>query len=345
MRRTRAATGSLRPTLRRFSRLAVAAALCADLAALALANVTAPVRMALAGPVAGCLLLLTRRAAAWRPTRPWWCTGLNLPSWKPPGPSWACRMANHIREQERRRLGQDLHDSLGPTLAAVVMQTDAACSLMATDPRAARNAIIGLKGETRNAMAEVRRLAHARREPVLQGMSLGCALRAQAARFGYATGGGLAVRVDAPDSEPLPEAITLAAYRIACEALTNVAKHARARSATVRVWPAPGGAAIWLEITDDGTGLPPEPCPGFGLDSMRQRARELGGMCTIENAVPHGTRVLAVLPIKPATAAAAAVTPATGAQARRLPGGAANGARGRTTIRRAPERSTGALPP
>jgi two-component system NarL family sensor kinase len=251
------------------------------------------------------------------------------------------RRTAEIREQERRRFGQDLHDSLGPTLAAVLMRADAACSLIVTDPAAARGALIGLTGETRNAIAEVRRLAQSPGDPALRDMSLACALGAQAARFGRASAGRLAVRVDACDSEPLPQAISLAAYRIACEALTNVARHSRARSATVRLRPAAGGTAVWLEITDDGTGLPARLRPGVGLDSMRQRARELGGTCTIENAAPRGTRVLAILPTEPAATGDIAGLPAS-APPRRRRGGAA----GRRFSRYASgSRSMGALPP
>jgi two-component system NarL family sensor kinase len=281
MRRTRAAVESLPSTLRRSSRLALAAALCADLAALALADVTAPARIALVGLVAGVLLLRPRRAGG------------------QPAQASRSRMAD-LREQERRRLGQDLHDSLGPTLAAVLMRADAASSLIVSDPSAARSALNGLTDEARSAITKVRTLAQSPGNPDLRDMSLACALGAQAARLGRASAGRLVVRVDASDDESLSQTIALAAYHIACEALTNVAKHSRARSATVRLRPALGGTAVRLEITDDGTGLPVQPRSGVGLNSMRQRARELGGTCTIENAAPCGTRVLAILPAKPA---------------------------------------------
>lgn len=281
MSRTRETTESPMSTPRRFSQLVLAAALCADLAALALADVTAPARIALVALVAG-VLLLRPRCAGGQPARASW------------GP-----LAD-LREQERRRFAQDLHDSLGPTLATVLMRADALSSLIVTDPAAARSALIGLTAEARNAMTEVRRLAQSPSDHALQDTSLACALDAQAARFGSASAGRLDVRIEASDDEPLSQTIALAAYRIACEALTNVAKHSRARSATVRLGPALGGTAVRLEITDDGTGLPAQPRSGVGLDSMCQRARELGGTCTIENATPRGTRVLAILPTEPA---------------------------------------------
>jgi signal transduction histidine kinase len=107
---------------------------------------------------------------------------------------------------------------------------------------------------------------------------------------------GLRVTVEAPEELPaLPAAVEVAAYRIALEALTNVARHAEARICTVRL--AVNGA-LELEITDDGRGIDPTRRVGVGLSSMRERAVELGGACRVEPAPTGGTRVRASLPLE-----------------------------------------------
>lgn len=93
----------------------------------------------------------------------------------------------------------------------------------------------------------------------------------------------------------MPAAVEVATYRIVQEALTNVAHHARARACRVRL---SLGDELELEITDDGIGLSEDRRPGVGLSSMRERAAELGGACTIEPAGARGgTRLLARLPL------------------------------------------------
>jgi signal transduction histidine kinase len=90
--------------------------------------------------------------------------------------------------------------------------------------------------------------------------------------------------------------VEAAAYRIAVEAMTNISRHAGARHATVAV--AVDGGRLRLEITDNGTGLPGAFRAGVGISSMRERAAELGGHCTVGPASPCGTRVAADIPLE-----------------------------------------------
>ena len=87
----------------------------------------------------------------------------------------------------------------------------------------------------------------------------------------------------------------MAAYRIACEALTNVIRHARATTCHIRLTL---DDELHIEIVDDGVGFTDERRVGVGLISMRERAEELGGTCLITAAPGHGVRVLATLPVK-----------------------------------------------
>jgi signal transduction histidine kinase len=125
------------------------------------------------------------------------------------------------------------------------------------------------------------------------------AIREDAARYGTlaANTHGLAIGIEAPDSlPPMPAAVEVAAYRIVQEALTNVVRHAHARTSWVRV---NMGEALRVEVTDDGLGLPALRHIGVGLLSMRERAEELGGTCIVERHPAGGTRVLARLPLVP----------------------------------------------
>jgi two-component system NarL family sensor kinase len=107
------------------------------------------------------------------------------------------------------------------------------------------------------------------------------------------------------DLEGLPAAVEVAAYRIASEALTNAVRHAGATAVDVLLRATPG--ALVLRVEDDGCGIRPDAVRGVGLSSMRERATELGGWCTVTPCA-RGTVVLAHLPFV-GTAAAAGVLP------------------------------------
>lgn len=200
------------------------------------------------------------------------------------------------REEERRRLRRDLHDGLGPQLASLILKSDAARNLMPHDPDAAATLLVELKTQTQTAITDIRRLVYNLRPPPLDELGLVAALREHAAA--NSTADDLHVSVEAPESlPPLPAAVEVAAYRIALEALTNVARHANARRCVLRITL---DHALLLEISDDGTGLPQGYHAGVGLTSMRERAEELGGTCEIGLAPGGGTRVLARLPLPPA---------------------------------------------
>ena len=202
------------------------------------------------------------------------------------------RLVN-AREEERRRLRRDLHDGLGPQLATLTLKLDAARNLLAEEPKAADALLAGLKTETRAAISDIRRLVYDLRPPALDELGLVPAIREGATNYAP---NGLSVSVEAPESlSPLPAAVEVAAYRIAQEALTNVARHAGARACRIRLSISDG---LELEISDDGIGLPEDHPAGVGLSSMRERAAELGGTCVVEPGPAGGTCVLARLPLE-----------------------------------------------
>jgi signal transduction histidine kinase len=198
------------------------------------------------------------------------------------------------REEERRRLRRDLHDGLGPHLASLALTLDAARGLLRRDPAAAETVLVGLREQTQQAVADIRRIVNDLRPPALDDRGLIAALREHAARYAHT---GLQVIIDAPGQlPPLSAAVDLAAYRIAAEAVTNTARHARAGHCSVSLTADAVTGLIRLEIVDDGCGLPASYRPGTGQSSMKARASELGGRCSIDSEPGAGTRVIARLP-------------------------------------------------
>jgi signal transduction histidine kinase len=199
------------------------------------------------------------------------------------------------REEERRRLRRDLHDGLGPSLGAVVLRIDTARNLVGNDPDEADRLLRSARTDVAAALADVRRLVHDLRPPALDDLGLVGAVRQQAERL-------LAPRVTAEvtagprtRTEDLPAAVEVAAYRIASEALANVAKHASARTCRVDLVRDADGALV-VTVSDDGRGIAPGAPAGVGLVSLRERAAELGGRCTVECPATGGTVVRALLP-------------------------------------------------
>ena len=204
------------------------------------------------------------------------------------------------REEERRRLRRDLHDGLGPALAAMSFKLDAVHNLADRDPNAVKKLIAELKSQMQDALTDIRRIAYDLRPPALDELGLVGALKEHIASCNQAQ--GVHITLEAPESPPpLPAAVEVAAYRIALEAMTNVSRHAGARHCSVRL-SLPGD--LCLEVTDDGRGLPNAVRAGVGLTSMRERAEELGGTCRAVALPQGGTGVLARLPLSSLAAAA-----------------------------------------
>lgn len=198
------------------------------------------------------------------------------------------------REEERRRLRRDLHDGLGPTLAGVTMGLHAAQTFVARDPAQAQRLLGALEAQIEDAIADIRRLVYGLRPPALDEFGLVRALQLHASRLEIEPA-GFDIVIDSPAEGlgRLPAAVEVAAYRIVTEALTNVTRHAQARSCTVRLCL---NGALEVDVTDDGRGLDPARPPGVGFTAMRERAAELGGVVSIEGMRP-GTRVRARLPV------------------------------------------------
>lgn len=206
------------------------------------------------------------------------------------------------REEERRRLRRDLHDGLGPALAALTLKVGAARKLLPRDREATDALLAELSDDVQATVSDIRRLVYDLRPPTLDELGLVGAIRERAAQYSFGIAGdgsdvegALRVTVIAPGRLPaLPAAVEVAAYRIAVEALTNVARHAHAHTCQVRLTL---DEALQLDISDDGVGLSPERRTGVGLAAMRERALELGGVYVVESAAEGGAHIMARLPI------------------------------------------------
>jgi signal transduction histidine kinase len=202
--------------------------------------------------------------------------------------------------EERRRIARDLHDSVSQALFSTILHTRSAQRAL-TQEGAARSGPLGRAldaiGElTRNAQSEMRSLISelARDSAVKDGLV--AALEGHGSRL--ANRAGLAVEVEGPRALEISRRAQMELFSIGREALANVVKHAAASRAWVRV--EPGAGRLILEILDDGCGFDTSAGhPGhFGLESMRSRASELGGLLTIRSTPGRGTIVRVEVPVR-----------------------------------------------
>jgi signal transduction histidine kinase len=154
-----------------------------------------------------------------------------------------------------------------------------------------------LEHDIETALTDIRRLVYDLRPPALDQLGLVAAIRQSAAQYSALRKDAqtLSISVDATEPlPPLPAAVEVAAFRIAQEAMTNVVHHAHAHTCRVHLH---CGDKLFMEITDNGDGVPSIHRAGVGFSSMRERAEELGGSCIIERRDRGGTRVHVELPI------------------------------------------------
>jgi two-component system sensor histidine kinase UhpB len=189
------------------------------------------------------------------------------------------------QEEERRRLAYDLHDEVNQALTAILLRLQA---LSHDAPPAMAEELSELKRLVNQAMSELLSLARQLRPSALDDHGLLPAIESHVRRFAQQTGietdletCGEAARLE-PDQE-------IAVYRIAQEALTNVARHAEASHVAVAL--ASNGDGIALTVRDDGRGFEPNGGGprGLGLDGMAERARLMGGELTIDSSPGGGT--------------------------------------------------------
>lgn len=205
-----------------------------------------------------------------------------------------------VQEEERRRIARELHDETAQSLASLLLGLGALGETRTV--KAARRQARALHGVATRALAEVRRLAWGLRPSVLDDLGLAAALERYAADFGLTRGVTVEVDTAALPAGRLPAPVETALYRIMQEALSNVVRHAAARTVRVRV--ERGATMVSMCVEDDGRGFDPrlEPAPataarGLGIHTMRERAAVLRGTLSIDSIPGRGTRVTAEIPL------------------------------------------------
>ncbi|MGC5011973.1 sensor histidine kinase [Streptosporangium sp. DT93] len=189
---------------------------------------------------------------------------------------------------ERGRMAREIHDTLAQGLTGIITQLRAAQRV--EDSGTHVDLALGL---AQDSLTEARRSVAALQPHQLENARLPEAMTTLARDWTRTTGVGLRVEVTG-DRVPLSPAIEVTLFRVAQEALANVAKHAGATRAGLTLSYA--GAVVLLDIRDDGTGVHDPDGKGFGLSSMRQRLRGVGGSLEIESTPGEGTAVSATVP-------------------------------------------------
>jgi signal transduction histidine kinase len=190
---------------------------------------------------------------------------------------------------ERRRVERDLHDGAQQRLVALALDLRRVRTALDRDPASAAVLLDDASRELTAATEELRELARGIHPPVLTDRGLVAALDALAKRA------PLPVRVEGSSAGRAPDGVEAAAYFVVSEALTNVARHARATSARVRVTRADG--LLCVEVEDDGVGGA-DLGAGSGLRGLADRVGALDGTLEVESATGRGTIVRASLPVR-----------------------------------------------
>ena len=210
-------------------------------------------------------------------------------------------------EDERRRLSRELHDETAQVFTAVKMQLGMLREGVDGAQRQRLDRVLSLID---TGIGSIRSVTNDLRPSLLDDLGLLPALRSLCADFSERTGIQASLALPEGPLPPLPEDADLALFRALQEGLSNVARHARARTVTVRLAPGPHG--VRLTVTDDGGGLPTTADPArwereghMGLVGMRERIGALGGSVALEN-VEGGASLRVWVPASPVPAEGAA---------------------------------------
>ena len=207
-----------------------------------------------------------------------------------------------VREDERKRIAREIHDELGSLLVALKMDTHWLGKRVPEQPAL----VAKLQGMGRlidTAVDNVGRIITDLRPSILDHQGLWAALEWQAQEFIESSELEATLAVQVAAGVPPPEGgLAIAAFRIFQEMLSNVARHAQARSVRLQIAvDAPPGTVLTIDVRDDGVGAAPEALAdphSFGVMGMRERAGHFGGRLFIDSAPGQGTRVRLEMPLQ-----------------------------------------------
>jgi len=197
------------------------------------------------------------------------------------------------QDAERRRIERDLHDGIQQEVVALIAGLRLARNRLSRN-QLTTDQLTDLQDQAREMLRELRELAHGIHPPVLTDNGLVAALESRLSRF------PIPVEIIADDGlrgERFSEDVEGAAYFVACESLTNVAKHAGTDGARLRL--SRFYNLLCLAVEDSGRGFQPNGARSGGLANIRDRVEALHGRLTIESQVGAGTSIRAELPLAP----------------------------------------------
>ncbi len=217
---------------------------------------------------------------------------------------WAQQIHEAAAQQERNRLARELHDSIKQQLFSINVNAATVQARWERDEAGARTALEAVRSSAREAMAEMEAMLHNLRPAPLETAGLVEALRQQCESLQYRTGAQVTAAIgDLPTNQELPPGAQDAIFRIAQEALANIARHARATTVRVRLHRQTSGDedALWLKIEDDGSGFDVANAAarmgGMGLANIRSRVLEIGGSLQLESREGEGTSLTVHVPL------------------------------------------------
>jgi len=200
-------------------------------------------------------------------------------------------MALAVQEGERQRIARELHDEVGQTLTAMLLQIE---SIFADAPPSLQDHLDELRETARTGAEDVRRIAQRLRPQALEELGLQSSLVVLSDQFAAQTGVAITRRIQSGLALSAQDELVI--YRVAQEALTNIARHAGATSAEIELVTDGDGAAV-LTVRDDGRGFDTRaPLPSYGVRGMRERALLIGASLQITSADGAGTAVVLRLP-------------------------------------------------
>ena len=203
------------------------------------------------------------------------------------------RQALRVLEGERSRIARELHDEVGQTLTGVMLQVEA---LAASIPDEMRPQLDELRETARSGTEDVRRIARQLRPEALEDLGLQSALAALASAFGEQAHATVHRRLE--PALPLSREEELVVYRVAQEALTNIARHADASRVELELHQ--NREQTVLTVRDDGRGLAPGALPSsHGIRGMRERAMLIGAQIGIASKPGQGTEITLSIPLNP----------------------------------------------
>ncbi len=209
----------------------------------------------------------------------------------------------HAKEEERERIARDVHDVLGGHLVALKFSAALMASRLDAPAQQRLEQVTSFEALIDEAIDTVSRVTRELRPGILKDFGLAAAIESHAEDFSKRTGIRCHV-LCADDDIALPEAESIALFRIFQESLTNVSKHAKASNVEIRL--VHTGDGVSLEVGDDGIGLLDTDLAkphSFGLRGVRERVTSLGGCVDFARRIPNGTRLQVVLPLSDSPAA------------------------------------------